>query len=125
MIDFEGSIGVTYWPGRTVDIRLEKNKPAILKSTVPPEALYDWQIKCPFLHIVFNPEFLTERTARLDFQQASRHIFGVNQIECIAEIALIFNQRFPEVSQYWTSYEEASLIKYFTKEEHGPTRGAI
>ena len=39
----------------------------IIKSTVVPGSVEKYQEKYPDMRIVFNPEFLTERSARLDF----------------------------------------------------------
>lgn len=96
----------------------------VLKSTVPPDALLNWHIQFSddFL-LVFSPEFLTERTATLDFQQSSRMIFGwtsdptAMSFEPPRELRLLhdlFDHRFPCVPFYYTSYMQASLVKYFT-----------
>lgn len=97
------------------------SKPVILKSTVPPEALGGWNKTCSNLELVFNPEFLRELTALSDFQQSNRIILGTHA-GCspsekeynLKRVELLFTIRFPEVPIYWTSYAEASLVKYFT-----------
>ena len=89
-----------------------ETKPVILKSTVPPEALWEWSEAYTNIQLVFCPEFLREATAQEDFDQSSRVILGSsNQIE---EVELLFRKRFPGIPIIWTSYAEASLIKYFT-----------
>jgi len=92
--------------------------PVIIKSTVPPEALNTWHRDySDRLFITFSPEFLKERCARLDFQQTNRLIFGSSggdQPYGSITIKELFAARFPQVPVYWTSFEEASLIKYFT-----------
>ncbi len=81
----------------------------------------------PAIHLIYSPEFLTERTAALDFQQANRLIFGdhypdsqVNFTtsdrlnENVIMVTALFEGRFPKVPIYWCSMEEASLVKYGT-----------
>ena len=103
-------------------------KPVIIKSTLPPNALVELANRyAPTLHIIYSPEFLTERTANLDFQQTNRLIFGDLQedkivpmhevdakTENVAMIDHLFTARFPKVPQIWVSIQEASLIKYGT-----------
>jgi UDP-glucose 6-dehydrogenase len=79
----------------------------------------------PTLHVVYSPEFLTERTAELDMQQSSRLIFGDylpdrqelqdevdHKAYNMALVQTLFGGRFPQVPQYWTKMETASLVKY-------------
>ena len=106
----------------------ELKKPVILKSTIPPRELVAMaEHYSPEIHLIYSPEFLTERTAALDFQQSSRFIFGDHYPEGqqnfdavdklnqnVLMITTLFEARFPKVPMYWCSMEEASLIKYFT-----------
>ena len=46
----------------------------IIKSTVLPGTTEELQQKYPHLNIIFSPEFLTERTAKLDMLTQSRII---------------------------------------------------
>lgn len=123
-------------PNGTVDSSIVENaleeieanckswKPVILKSTLPPDALLHLHEKFrDQIYLVFSPEFLTERTAEMDLQQSSRFIFGVPRSELSLGakrpqaqemIELLFEQRFPGVQQWWTTYAAASLAKYFT-----------
>ena len=48
----------------------------IIKSTVLPGTTASLAAKFPKLSIVFNPEFLTERTAKLDMLTQARIIIG-------------------------------------------------
>lgn len=100
-------------------------KPVLLRSTVPPDQLIAWEQRFENFVLVFCPEFLTERTARLDFQQASRFIFGVGRWffkvgsgfernDVLDRVEELFEYRFPMVPQHWVQLAEASLIKYFT-----------
>ena len=65
-------------------------KPIIIKSTIPPGTCLDLQRRCPNLFIIFNPEFLTERTASLDFMQQSRIILGTARFNTSRASASIF-----------------------------------
>jgi len=103
-------------------------KPVILKSTLPPKDLVAMsEHYSPTIHLIYSPEFLTERTALLDFQQTNRLIFGDHYPEGqqnfeavdtlnqnVLMITALFEGRFPKVPIYWCSMEEASLIKYGT-----------
>jgi UDPglucose 6-dehydrogenase len=95
-------------------------KPVLIKSTVPPGACREFQDKFSNLTIMFNPEFLTERTANLDFIQQSRIILGVEcfpgaeiypQVDIVTEL---FEARFPGVRIAFMDWDSASLVKYFT-----------
>ena len=52
----------------------------ILKSTVIPGTTEKLQEKFSNLNVIFNPEFLTERCARLDFINQSRIVLGGKKI---------------------------------------------
>ena len=94
--DDEGGLAGEWWQGRQ---RLE--------STL-------LQDKYPNLRLVFNPEFLTERSANFDFINQDRVILGgdINDVE-VAEN--LFKSRFGStLSILKTNYETAELIKYMT-----------
>lgn len=104
------------------------HKPVIIKSTIPPIALAKLAEEYrPDIHLIYNPEFLTERTAMLDFQQQNRLIFGHHVVDEAATTELVeayqgnmlaieqlFSFRFPQVPLYWVPIEQASIIKYGT-----------
>lgn len=94
-------------------VEIGQHKTVLLKSTCPPSWLEN-QPKWRCVDLVLNPEFLTERTARLDFQQANRHIFGTSDGRPRQDIISLFEARFPGVPRFWTCQVEASLIKYAT-----------
>ena len=113
----------------TLDSALQvKHKPVIIKSTIPPLALEELAKDFrPSIHLIYSPEFLTERTAMLDFQQQSRLIFGgyipdivatTDLVEAydtnITQINTLFSHRFPLVPTIWTTMRQASLVKYFS-----------
>tara|TARA_Y100000004_G_scaffold196188_1_gene265415 strand:+ start:1267 stop:2115 length:849 start_codon:yes stop_codon:yes gene_type:complete len=84
----------------------------LLRSTVTPGTTRKIQRKFRNLNIVFNPEFLTERSAKLDFINQSRFILGglkknVNKVE------KLYRWRFGDtLSVIKTNYETAEMIKY-------------
>ena len=53
-----------------------RNNINILKSTMVPGSTNNFIKQFPKLNIVFNPEFLTERSAKLDFINQARFILG-------------------------------------------------
>jgi UDPglucose 6-dehydrogenase len=84
----------------------------LVRSTVTPGTTRKLQQKYPNLRIVFNPEFLTERSANFDFINQTRFILGGNP-EDITGVSELFRQRFGQsISIVETNYETAELIKY-------------
>jgi UDPglucose 6-dehydrogenase len=68
--------------------------------------------KFPELNIVFNPEFLTEKSARLDFINQSRIVLGGDKLHT-AKVAELFNERFKYCHIIQTDYKTSEMIKYF------------
>jgi len=84
----------------------------LLRSTVTPGTTRELQRKYPNLQIVFNPEFLTERSAKFDFINQSRFILGGEKSHT-HKVANLFRWRFgPTMPVIETNYETAELIKY-------------
>ena len=64
------------------------------------------------MRIVFNPEFLTERSAKFDFINQARFILGGNKIDT-SKVTNLFKWRFGESTPIIeTNFETAELIKY-------------
>ncbi|MAG25110.1 hypothetical protein CMI47_05975 [Candidatus Pacearchaeota archaeon] len=103
-----------------VNEREQESSPIILlRSTVVPGTTRRLQEKYPNLNIVFNPEFLTERSALFDFINQTRFIIGGGdsfmQQYNAEKVADLFRDRFGEsISIIETNYETAELIKYMT-----------
>ena len=86
----------------------------LLRSTVTPGTTSNLQKKYPNLRIVFNPEFLTERSANFHFINQSRFILGGSSDDVI-EVSELFRERFGStLSIIETNYETAEMIKYMT-----------
>ena len=83
----------------------------ILKSTMIPGTVEMLQNLYPSLNIVFNPEFLTERTAKLDFLTQARIILGGNPI-LTSKVKQLFEERFIHSYVIETDTTTAELIKY-------------
>ena len=89
------------------------NQPVILlRSTVTPGTTKKIQCKYPKMGIVFNPEFLTERSAKFDFINQSRFIVGGNWGDT-QRVKHLYQWRFGKsIPVITTNYETAELIKY-------------
>ena len=96
------------------DLNIPKSKrPVILvRSTVVPGTTRKIQKHFPALNIVFNPEFLTERSAKFDFINQSRYVIGGSKKNA-SKVALLYQWRFGNTGAYIeTNFETAELIKY-------------
>ena len=84
----------------------------LIRSTIIPGTTRALQKKFTNLKLVFNPEFLTERSANFDFINQSRSIFG-GEKEHTKKVAELFRWRFGNsLSILETDFESAELIKY-------------
>ncbi len=89
-----------------------KNKPVyILKSTVLPGTTMKLSKKYSNFKIIFSPEFLTERTAKLDMLTQSRIILG-GELKLTEKVKTLFNQRFKIKNIIQTDSQTAELTKY-------------
>jgi len=86
-------------------------KIVIVKSTVIPGTVEKYRDLYPNLGFVFSPEFLTERTARLDFINAARIILGGIR-EDVEECEKLFRHRFPHTMIVKTDLATAQFVKY-------------
>lgn len=82
----------------------------ILKSTVLPKTTKQLNENYPF-NIVFCPEFLTEKNAKLDMLTQSRIILG-GQIDLILKVQSLFEARFGNKHYILTDSTSAEIIKY-------------
>ena len=89
----------------------------LLRSTVVPGTTRKLQAKYTNLNLIFNPEFLTERSAKYDFINQSRIIVGGGEGHAfeVGATADLFRWRFGDsVSIIETDWETAELIKYMS-----------
>ena len=86
---------------------------AVIKSTVPPGSTENWNVKFGHrgLHVVFNPEFLTEANALDDMREQNRIVLGGPR-PWINSVKQIFQSAFPKVPVIKTSSTTAEMVKY-------------
>ncbi len=83
----------------------------IIKSTVIPGTTRGLVSEYQYLDIIFSPEFLTERTAKLDMLTQARIILG--GIDTLTDkVKKLFEQRFKNRTFIQTDSKTAELIKY-------------
>ena len=83
----------------------------ILKSTVLPGTTEILSKQYPNFKIIFSPEFLTERTAKLDMLTQSRIILG-GELSLTEKAKVLFEQRFKINNIIQTDAKTAELTKY-------------
>lgn len=84
----------------------------LIRSTIVPGSSKAFQEKYNKLRLVFNPEFLTERSASFDFISQTRYVLGGNKKDTSA-VAELYKNRFGRtISVVETDFESAELIKY-------------
>ena len=87
-------------------------KVVVIKSTVVPGTVESLAKDYPKMNFVFNPEFLTERRARLDFINTSRIVLGSNKALASDMVEKLYRIRFPHTKIIKTDFGTAQLIKY-------------
>tara|TARA_B100001123_G_C15313074_1_gene1025167 strand:- start:1827 stop:2693 length:867 start_codon:yes stop_codon:yes gene_type:complete len=111
----DGSIDLAILESAIEDIaEISTNRETIflIRSTIIPGTTKNLQSKFPHIRLVFNPEFLTERSANFDFINQSRWILGGTK-ENTEKVAGLLRWRFGNsLSILETNYESAELIKY-------------
>ena len=84
----------------------------LIRSTIIPGTTKKLDEKFKKLNIVFNPEFLTERSAKFDFINQSRFIIGGDP-KFTNMVAQLYKWRFGNTAPIiQTNFETAELIKY-------------
>ena len=83
----------------------------IIKSTILPSTTSDLCKMYQNLKIIFSPEFLTERTAKIDMLTQSRIILGGDR-KLTKKVRLLFERRFKNKNIIETDSKTAELIKY-------------
>lgn len=98
---------------------LKPKAPVVIKSTLTPDILRECVTLYPSLEILYNPEFLTERTAPYDFINQTRIIIGsvdyIEGFDCtegVATVRNLYKERFPQVPIHLCTMTEASMVKY-------------
>lgn len=93
----------------------DKQRIAVIKSTVPPGTTLGWnkKYKETKLRIIFNPEFLTEANALNDMREQNRIVLGGPR-PYINAVKQVFSTAFPKVPTIKTSSTTAEMVKYVT-----------
>lgn len=88
---------------------------AVIKSTVPPGSTDRWNKRFneEGLHIIFNPEFLTEANAVNDMREQNRIVLGGPR-PYINTVRNVFMRAFPKVPIIKTGSTTAEMVKYVT-----------
>lgn len=92
--------------------KIKTDRIVILKSTITPAAAIELINRYPKHRIVFNPEFLTERTAVEDFQNQKRIVLG-GSLEDTKLVQQMYLKTFPNCKYILTDCKTACFIKYF------------
>jgi len=111
----DGSMNVDILMAALMDIQnvnKRNDNIVLIRSTITPGTTLKLAQKFKDLNIVFNPEFLTERSAKFDFINQTRFILGGDQ-EHTSRVAELFRWRFGDsIPCIETNYETAEMIKY-------------
>jgi len=90
---------------------LQGVKTVVIKSTITPAGADEIVQMFPTQHLVFNPEFLTERTAVEDFKNPTRIVLGGPRAS-VLRVKEIYLPLFPQVNYIETDAKTACFIKY-------------
>ena len=85
----------------------------VIKSTVPIGTTETLCEKFNPLRIIHSPEFLTARTANIDFITPSRNIIGGRAENGTDLVKKLYEDRFPGINCLTMSSNESEFIKYF------------
>lgn len=91
----------------------KSRKIIVLRSTIIPGTTRSIAEKYKGHDFVFFPEFLTEKTSKLDFINPARIIFGGSD-EVTNKLEELFRIRFPHTPIYKTTREAAEVVKYMS-----------
>ena len=95
-----------------IDYEADRQPIIMIRSTVTPGTTEKIQIKYARMNIVFNPEFLTERSAKFDFINQSRFIVGGTWGNTTA-VEQLYKWRFGDsIPVIKTDFQTAEMIKY-------------
>lgn len=100
-----------------INENLRRQITLVIKSTIPPRTTYDLAEKYPKLKLFFNPEFLTEANAELDFANSKMQILGYPfDLVCkgdIEQATECFKWCFPNQHIEVVTSTQAEFTKYY------------
>lgn len=86
-----------------------QRKTIVIKSTVLPGTTRSFATRFVYDTFIFNPEFLTARTANEDFLNQKQIILGGEKLD---EVELLYKDSFPNIPIKRVSWETAEILKY-------------
>jgi UDPglucose 6-dehydrogenase len=94
---------------RILPATISVNTVIVIKSTVTPDIIEKYDVQ----GVVYNPEFLTEASAKADASNPEFHVMGGDLESCLqlAELYTVFSLC-PPVKIFQMTMKEASLVKY-------------
>jgi len=119
----DGSCDLSIVADAIKNLREGQGKIIVLKSTIPPGITESFQKQYPQHKFLFNPEFLTEKTAWNDMLRPSQQIVGFTEKSLdVAQVVLSLLPKAPFMSPWgintyqktWITATEAEIIKYAT-----------
>jgi UDPglucose 6-dehydrogenase len=94
-------------------LELNKAKPIIvIRSTIIPGSTDYLASKYPQLSIVFNPEFLDQRTFLQDMENTNRVVIGSSDKDSLVKVESVYKSIFPSANYLLTDAKTAEMIKY-------------
>jgi nucleotide sugar dehydrogenase len=106
---------IVEWVVREINNHATDRIEIVIKSTSTPGTTARLQAECPNHLLVFNPEFLTERNAVLDFQRQDHIVLGMETVnQTTTRTEQVYKTAFPYVPQMIVPSAEAELLKYVT-----------
>ena len=97
---------------RFIQKKKHSNPIVLIRSTILPGTSLKIQNTFPDMRIVFNPEFLTERSANFDFISQTRFVLGGDE-KNVTEVSKLYRDRFgSSIAIIETDFQSAELIKY-------------
>lgn len=105
---------ITNFFNTIITLSYNPNTIFVIKSTVPIGTTEDLCKKFNPIKIIHSPEFLTARTALIDFITPSRNVIGGKSENGTDLVKELYEYRFPGVKCFLMSSHESEFIKYFT-----------
>ena len=98
---------------RITAVKLPRRKLPIvvIRSTIVPGTTASLQKQFPSLHLVYNPEFLSERNSLADMERTDRVVIG-GQLKYCKKVEEIYRLVFPYARYIITDTTTAEMIKY-------------
>ena len=90
---------------------LSNGKILIIKSTITPAAAEELISEYPEHNFIFNPEFLSEKTAVEDFKNQKRIVLGGDP-KIVKKVEELYYNVFPDCEYIKTDYKTACFTKY-------------